>query len=468
VHVGPATGGEFNTLRIPRAPVGCWRLEDMRFEFDSSFIGPPAAEEFRNFAALMQSRPKAVVSVFGHADPTGDDDYNKKLSGRRATAVFAVLTRRADLWEQLYGNPLGGDDWGLRSVQIILLDLGYPPGPIDGVMGDETRGALKAFQKDNGLPQTGANDKATRAKLFPAYMDKHCRDPKGEPFKLVADDFLARLQDAKGKGDYQGCGEFNPLLVFAKAESDAYAKAKDKTERNADNAPNRRVLVFLFPPGTRVTPAGWPCPRASEGCAGCRQRFWSDGERRRAPAAERREFQRTRDTFACRFYQSMARRSACERILEVYRVRLLDLFARPIPFAPYRVISDGRHTTGMADGTGWALVRTTDVSPSATVDWGFPPTEPDLPPELVYHADVHLLIEGAKEEVGRKKLENLGFRLGNTLEVKVRAFQRAYGLVESGLLDDIEPQLAAYHDQAEPDPLPDAGEGPDSGEGIGD
>ena len=54
-------------------------------------------------------------------------------------------------------------------------------------------------------------DQATRAALFRAYMDWIC----GRDFILdPAKDFLAG-SDPKGKGDYQGCGEFNPLLLFS-------------------------------------------------------------------------------------------------------------------------------------------------------------------------------------------------------------------------------------------------------------
>ena len=36
--VGPATGKELNTLRFPPIPILCWKVEDMRFAFDSSFV----------------------------------------------------------------------------------------------------------------------------------------------------------------------------------------------------------------------------------------------------------------------------------------------------------------------------------------------------------------------------------------------------------------------------------------------
>ena len=108
-------------------------------------------------------------------------------------------------------------------------------------------------------------------------MDSVC----GKNFKLnQADDFLAG-SDPGGKGDYQGCSEFNPVLLFSQKEEAAFAKPDQKETRDKENARNRRVVVLLFSPGLRVDFAKWPCPRAKEGATGCRKRFWSDGEKRR-------------------------------------------------------------------------------------------------------------------------------------------------------------------------------------------
>ena len=39
----------------------------------------------------------------------------------------------------------------IKKVQSYLSRLGYSPGPADGIMGSNTRTAIKAFQRDNGL-----------------------------------------------------------------------------------------------------------------------------------------------------------------------------------------------------------------------------------------------------------------------------------------------------------------------------
>lgn len=307
--VGAAIDKEFNTLIVGLIPIACWKVDDLRFEFDSSFITPDMKTELKNLAALVKEHPGCPLSVFGHADASGDDNYNKNLSGRRAKAIYALLTRRTDLWEELYSQPFGNDNWKIRAEQSILRALGFETVTATGKLDDETKKMLKVFQVNNGLPASGQADAGTRKKLFEKYMDFLC----GPELKLSEKDFLARGADSAGKGDFQGCSEFNPLLIFSRAENQELQKPENHRERNLQNAPNRRVMVLIFRQGSRVLPAKWPCPRANEGTAACRKRFWSDAEKRRNPQAERREFAKTKDTFACRFYDRLLNKSPCER-----------------------------------------------------------------------------------------------------------------------------------------------------------
>src|SRR5262249_52660697 len=139
----------------------------------------------------------------------------------------------------------------------------------------------------------------------------------------------------------QGCSEFNPIFLISRKEEQEFAsltKAK-KEKRDALNAKNRRVLVFLFKPGSRVDPEKWPCPTAKQGPGGCRSRFWSDGDDRRnkrLPNAHR-EYQKIavdvdtgapvgtapEETFACRFYYGVSLHSPCEGGLKLWPLRLL-------------------------------------------------------------------------------------------------------------------------------------------------
>jgi peptidoglycan hydrolase-like protein with peptidoglycan-binding domain len=50
--------------------------------------------------------------------------------------------------------------YSISDIQQALNDLGYDAGPVDGVMGRKTRGAIRAYQRQTGLPVTGKPDPA--------------------------------------------------------------------------------------------------------------------------------------------------------------------------------------------------------------------------------------------------------------------------------------------------------------------
>jgi peptidoglycan hydrolase-like protein with peptidoglycan-binding domain len=61
-----------------------------------------------------------------------------------------------------------GQRWSkqdLKKAQEALINKGHNPGSIDGIMGPQTRAAIKAFQSANGLKGTGRLDEETASKL---------------------------------------------------------------------------------------------------------------------------------------------------------------------------------------------------------------------------------------------------------------------------------------------------------------
>jgi hypothetical protein len=65
----------------------------------------------------------------------------------------------------IYGYNSLSPDQVVVNVQAQLRDDGYYTGPIDGVLGPETRYALAAFQADHGLAVTSAVDEPTLSTL---------------------------------------------------------------------------------------------------------------------------------------------------------------------------------------------------------------------------------------------------------------------------------------------------------------
>ncbi len=62
-------------------------------------------------------------------------------------------------------NPL------VKAVQQALVDVGYDPGEVDGIAGDQTKMALLQYQKDTNLPESGKIDKVTLISLGLVSMD---------------------------------------------------------------------------------------------------------------------------------------------------------------------------------------------------------------------------------------------------------------------------------------------------------
>jgi peptidoglycan hydrolase-like protein with peptidoglycan-binding domain len=53
----------------------------------------------------------------------------------------------------------------VRRIQQRLRELGFEPGPVDGIWGEQTRAALRAFQEARGLEPTGDPTEPTLAAL---------------------------------------------------------------------------------------------------------------------------------------------------------------------------------------------------------------------------------------------------------------------------------------------------------------
>ena len=474
--VAPTTAAGFSTFSPGLRVTASWCVDDMRFAFDSSFVTPEIAAELRALAALVKKFPQSPLSVFAHADPVGNDEYNKALSGRRAKAIYALLTRDVSLWDELFDHPLGNDDWRKNSLPIMARTVAKPPQSRKGSGGDEPPppdpdpriedtddvGAgcplhaqtrlptgpdddLDTDSQDTAAPESkpdpearakkGAHDKLTRHQIFRDYMDRLC----GPDLELTKDNFLGRGADAGHKADFQGCGEFNPVLLFTKDEVREFSEPENKAERDEQNAPNRRVLIFLFHETTRINLARWPCPRVKEGVGGCKKRFFSDGEKRRTSTGVRREYPDKRDTFACRFYDRLARESPCEFLPLPLRVRLYDTRGVFIPNAAWKLDLRGQETReGVSSPLGFLMVRRAPGLTEGTIQWG-PSVGEEEDPVLAFQDTIFVDLKGDPATQAQRRLVNLGFGGGLTLTQSVSAFQSVYedefGLVETGVLD---------------------------------
>ena len=66
-------------------------FEDVHFDFDKSTLKPEAQIILKRNIQILKDNPKAQVRIAGYTSASGTDEYNQKLSERRAKAVEEYL-----------------------------------------------------------------------------------------------------------------------------------------------------------------------------------------------------------------------------------------------------------------------------------------------------------------------------------------------------------------------------------------
>ena len=66
----------------------------VNFDFDSSNLTATAKGNLDKLAQILENNPDTNINIYGHTDNVGKDDYNQKLSERRANSVKAYLTSK--------------------------------------------------------------------------------------------------------------------------------------------------------------------------------------------------------------------------------------------------------------------------------------------------------------------------------------------------------------------------------------
>jgi peptidoglycan-associated lipoprotein len=78
----------------PMAPPGASAMimeEDIYFEFDKSTLTPAAQDNLTKKAAWLRANANATVTIEGHCDDRGTNEYNLALGDRRADSAKAFL-----------------------------------------------------------------------------------------------------------------------------------------------------------------------------------------------------------------------------------------------------------------------------------------------------------------------------------------------------------------------------------------
>jgi outer membrane protein OmpA-like peptidoglycan-associated protein/flagellar hook assembly protein FlgD len=70
------------------------RISNIQFDYDKAVILPQGKKILNRVATIFEKYEKYKVLIEGHTDDIGNDDYNLKLSERRAQAVFDYLVSK--------------------------------------------------------------------------------------------------------------------------------------------------------------------------------------------------------------------------------------------------------------------------------------------------------------------------------------------------------------------------------------
>ncbi len=109
-------------------------------------------------AHIASSKPG--VTVLGGNSESQESEVTV-LGGARITRVGCKRSAS----HSGNGNASASANNELKQAQQKLAELGYSPGPADGLMGSKTANALSAFQKDHGLEVTGSLNEETMKAL---------------------------------------------------------------------------------------------------------------------------------------------------------------------------------------------------------------------------------------------------------------------------------------------------------------
>lgn len=92
-------GGKVLDLQVKQTETEV-RIElaaDVLFDFDKDTLKPVAQETLQKAAAVIREQTKGAIRIDGHTDAKGDDNYNQKLSLRRAAAVKNWFAQKGNL-----------------------------------------------------------------------------------------------------------------------------------------------------------------------------------------------------------------------------------------------------------------------------------------------------------------------------------------------------------------------------------
>ncbi len=130
---GTPAGVKVNSVGCPEVGEKIMSLEGVNFDHDKATIKSDSEGILNNAISVLNDNASVKVRVEGHTDSSGSDDYNLKLSQRRAEAVAAYLVAGGIAADRLsavgYGEsaPVAPNDtkenrYRNRRVDLVVTD----------------------------------------------------------------------------------------------------------------------------------------------------------------------------------------------------------------------------------------------------------------------------------------------------------------------------------------------------------
>ncbi len=120
------------------------------------------SEKIARLEERLKEPAVAVGEALGEVRPTGPASVEPSGGAGGPAEPLESLPGPA---REAGTRPRVAADEFTRKVQRALKRADFDPGPVDGRKGPLTTAAIKAFQRDNNLPETGRADEATWAEL---------------------------------------------------------------------------------------------------------------------------------------------------------------------------------------------------------------------------------------------------------------------------------------------------------------
>jgi len=128
-------------------------LSDVLFDFNKATLRPGAREKLAKVAGIVLAHPGLKTQAEGHADAIGGDQYNQRLSERRAESVRAFLLQQGITAETVtaagFGEsrPVATNGTAEGRQQNRRVELVVSGDPIGTTGGDVETTGTSGFQR---------------------------------------------------------------------------------------------------------------------------------------------------------------------------------------------------------------------------------------------------------------------------------------------------------------------------------